>query len=155
MKREVKFRVWSKHFNQWMNHCGAIDCYGRAVSLYVKKDESQITPMWKQFPDDDITIQQFTELKDKNGKEIYEGDIVKTIYSDENLIGEVIFHSETCMFRIKTKTSLLPVVTLRVKENQESNLIQVAEEVVGNIFENPEMIIETAAERSSLSRKPR
>lgn len=119
MSRPIKFRVWIK----------------KEQSFHLLNDLYWFEENYVySFDDSDFIFQQFTGLQDKNGTDIYEGDIVKTIYSDDHHIGEIIFHSETCMFRIKTKSSLLPVVTLRVKDNQDSNLMQVAEEVVGNIF---------------------
>lgn len=133
--REIKFRIWSRHFNQWMNHCGAIDCCGRVVSLYVKKDGTQITPMWTQFPDDDITIQQFTGLKDKNGKEIYEGDVIqynrRSSYDGINF--EVKWNEDNWGWVLVSKNKDY-LVNERTPEGNRYSFV----EVVGNVFENPE-----------------
>ena len=90
----------------------------------------------------DCIIQQYTSLKDKNEKEIYEGDIVETIYADENHIGEIIFDINTCAYRIKTKQNLLPIITYRFDENYNpKGFLQVVTLIVGNIFENSDLII--------------
>jgi len=122
MNREIKFRIWDEKYNAWDVS---------PIMLYPAKT------VIKQ----GRVIQQFTGLKDKNGKEIYEGDIVNTIYpNDPPLnIGDVIFYKETCAFRIKTIKQLLPIVTLRFVDDKPQGLLQVADEVVGNIFENPEL----------------
>jgi len=80
------------------------------------------------------------ELKDKNDKEIYEGDIVKTIYIDNDKFGEIIFHAETGAYRVKTKGRLLPIVTCRFIEDKTPYLQPITDEIVGNIFQNPELL---------------
>lgn len=85
--REIKFRVWSKPSNKLYFQLKESPCFGlfegdRAVSIEdVFFYETQ-----------DFEVMQYTGLKDKNGKEIYEGDILKTSYAyEEDYIGIVKF----------------------------------------------------------------
>ena len=116
----MKFRVWDEKANCW-----------DASSLVF-------------YPYEDIlkqgrTIQWYTGVKDRDGKEIYTGDIVETIYSNDphHFIGEVIYHEESCGYRIKAYTQLLPLVTFRYVDNKPVGLLVIADKVVGNIFELP------------------
>jgi uncharacterized phage protein (TIGR01671 family) len=59
--REIKFRAWDKKYNTWFN--------GNVFDLM-----SQVADIKS---DDEFIYQQYTGLKDKNNKEIYEGDICK------------------------------------------------------------------------------
>lgn len=83
---------------------------------------------------DEKTIEQFTGLKDKNGKEIYEGDIIKgkSTKNDEEYIGTVEYNEIGYWIfykRLSTKTKVsISFYTI-------TNI-----EVIGNIYENPELI---------------
>ena len=116
----MKYRAWDEKYNCWDKS---------SLLIYPNED----------FKKQGRTIQWSTGLKDKNNKEIYQGDIVNTIYPNDAYlhIGEVIYHTETCSFRIKTIKQLLPIVILRSVDDKPEELLQVADEVVGNVFELP------------------
>jgi len=118
--REIKFRVWDSIYST-MTY-GNID-----VRAYL--DRNGISR-------NSYILNQFTGLKDKNGKEIYEGDIVSFIVSDENrhtfdMIGEVDF--EEFEYVVYTNEDKWPCVSFHVIELK--NL-----EIIGNVYQNPELL---------------
>lgn len=79
---------------------------------------------------DENTVGQFTGLHDKNGKEIYEGDICSTYNIDEpsNLVDTVVFHDGSFVFQNDYKLSI------EIRGFKKDYI-----EVIGNIHENPEL----------------
>lgn len=108
--REIKFRAWCKLdeiLYDWER---------------VKKEFTL-----EYFDDRGLIFQQYTGLKDKNGVEIYEGDIVNHYWSNE--VGESFCH----------KTVIKNPFDYKANEAMYFNYCD-GLEVIGNIYENPELL---------------
>lgn len=118
-QREIKFRLWDTQFNRMMFP------YAIALVDYTENGTKQYhdvhyTNMNMCMDPEDGILMQYTGLKDKNGKEIYEGDIVLYCFRKTLFEAEVKF--------IEGRFS--PVSGLH-SDNYE---------VIGNIYENPELV---------------
>jgi len=90
----------------------------------------------------DYKIMQYTGLKDRNGKEIYEGDILK---GEDGKINVVIWYNKLSGYILGTwlkegKQKKLDVTTLEEKIIDCTYFISEEDEIIGNICENPELI---------------
>lgn len=116
--REIKFRAWDVDN---MSYSGTIG------SPAFNEWHELLSPA-------DMPIMQFTGLKDKNDKEIYEGDIVK---SENGRFWEIEF--DTGSFGAARKTVDLKAVSDWISCSsiafEDLNF-----EVIGNIYENPELL---------------
>lgn len=82
-----------------------------------------------------VKLMQSTGLKDKNGKEIFEGDILAVETDDETLNVNVFWDEEHALFMFESK-----------QYNEKEALAELLEdcsypfEIIGNIYENPELL---------------
>jgi uncharacterized phage protein (TIGR01671 family) len=125
--REIKFRVWDKKYNSYSEEPYYRLLLSKNGQVYNSENDE-----WHKI-DGRYVIQQFTGLTDKNGKEIYEGDIVESekwvsIGKYERCIG--IIEYQYCSFTIDC-----------IKEWSGSNAVLNGNAtVIGNIYENPNLL---------------
>ena len=123
--REIKFRAWVKDYEA--NKYRMIDWF-----LDFFSDMSPVTNYGGEFPDkdnSDIILMQYTGLKDKNGKEIYEGDFIG--WPGTGLHYEIEF--EDGAFKIAHSGTVYEWICFYKRRGEEV-------EIVGNIYENPELL---------------
>ena len=122
-----KFRVWMKSL-KWMCDVTNISFDSKFVDICQQGDTERYTEMSVEF--DEITLMQSTGLHDKNGKEIFEGDIVKMakdVYSEPTYY-EVVRHYGGA-YRLESK-----------QHGCELWLRHTDCEVVGNVYENRNLL---------------
>lgn len=116
--REIKFKiVWNGKMYTGTEWWG--DCYTENGVVELPQEE-------------DVIYLQFTGLKDKNGKEIYEGDIIQQDWSkpvEERNCGIVRYDEEECMFLIDYPSGGGSIMNHSTLKN----------EVIGNAYDSPEL----------------
>lgn len=128
MSREIKFRAWLKEDKKMVN-VETMDFTDKSIQ-YLKRSEIINAYILRRESFDDVELMQYTGLKDKNGKEIYEGDIV-VLNNIEN--------DNMCIVRYEHSSYRLEGWSLREDlSNVEDRFL----EVVGNIYENKNLLEE-------------
>jgi len=110
--RQIKFRVWDKNERDWMSGWRAKN----------NQEWFNLLNIWDNYAKEEVVVEQFTGLLDKNGVEIYEGDIC------DWCSGRVIDYVE---LKKNEGWKMRDLYNLDWWENAE---------VIGNIHENPELL---------------
>jgi hypothetical protein len=116
-KREIKFRAWS-------DITKTMSPNAMTISVWIEFWAENADKMLLRLSLSQITWLAWTGLKDKNGKEIYEGDIMQFEWDDEANITE-----QSMRFEVKCHNmgNVEPYDMVRGK-------------VIGNIYENPKLL---------------
>ncbi len=125
--RQIKFRSFVKECNPSKE----------AATMVYSDRVGGVSVLFRDFEDD--PIMQFTGLKDKNGVEIYEGDIVKMFYQDWLDKTEVIKFKDGT-FGYGGEFHFSPFHCLAQDMRDARYHFSHAFEVIGNIYQNPEML---------------
>lgn len=137
--REIKFRAWDKNKNRMLSHSDlyAMDCSTDYPFLALIK--GYYANSGARFLDgiDPVTM-QYTGLEDKNGKEIYEGDIV--FIKQTNVVDKYVPNNTRATIKFSKGAFVLDCdiefpVNLDLYYNTYEEF-----EVIGNIYENPELL---------------
>jgi uncharacterized phage protein (TIGR01671 family) len=137
--RDIKFRTWdteNKEFSEWTNRDPFFSTSHGQIFFWEKtreEDGSYGGDIILEDLKDRFVLQQFTGLKDKNNKEIYEGDIVEVdLESGDKGITQVRY--ENAEFNVFPWGNLYWVTLGGIT-------------VIGNIFENPELLLDKELQR--------
>ena len=128
--REIKFRAWHKHFKQMSN---TIMCLGDSYFGFPNRRELKY---WLRA--EEMEVMQFTGLEDRNGKGIWEGDVIH-------------FRGWDFLIKVGFDPSITTIGFFYVRKAKDKETavefkggidFLAGGEVIGNIYENPEFLME-------------
>lgn len=138
--REILFRGKRKDTGEWV-----YGCFGQHTSLdafIIDRPYPTAAGDWSAlgfFEVEPNTVGQYTGLSDKNGKRIFEGDVVAQSWYDhdepiDDIFGEVVYCTRDCSF------SVLNTEKKAMEQLGQCNAFYWEIEVIGNIHDNPELL---------------
>ena len=122
--REIKFRAWHIPTKKMFD----VYSWGKHIIFEISDDGVGTSPTLPAERDDCI-LMQYTGLKDRNGKDIYEGDILemRNVGWKYTLVK---FHNGKFAFYTTETNYLIPMIGQYWEEGK----------IIGNIYENPELL---------------
>ena len=137
MSREHKYRAWDEEEGIYLNpEYFYITGEGRAFTC--QQGRISITNRYQLMPTGRYTIEEYTGLKDKYGKKIYKGDIIRYIskYLEHPVDFEVVYYNGCYAQRhLDTKMEDMPEEATDAIYRYWNQL-----KVIGDIHENPELL---------------
>lgn len=124
--REIKFRAWEKTSESMVYDVQNVS-RKRIIGESACESFQEVVDSWE------YETMQYTGLKDKNGKEIYEGDVVEYLDGEFSFIAKVAWSDWMWYLEgINPKESFM---FDDVADNETADV-----EIIGNIYENPELL---------------
>jgi hypothetical protein len=125
MMKKIKFRAFFK-IDEQIYEVASIDFLNKEVTLWDKETAVNFEASFE-----DIELLQYTGANDKRGVEIYEGDIVKFVsrLDDSKRMGTVRYWAGDAAFLIECEREIFFLFHDALNR-----------EVIGNIYENPEIL---------------
>jgi len=136
MKKEIKFRAWHIELKRWIN------LNGFDIAFKGCNNEGEVYEIYEQgnlntFAKEDVQLMQFTGLKDKNGVEIYEGDVLDLFNSKI----QIEFFTGAFGYWVNKGESMGYFISLNSNSNIEISHSYICKyQIIGNIHENPELL---------------
>ena len=132
--REIGYRAWLKEEKRFIYPKLILNDFGSVVEVaYNDIDISSDKIIEHRLIIEDVVLEQFTGLRDKNGKKIYEGDLIKeVIYGRKFVIWEVRYCQDDCCFELHRIRGAYFGDSLLGGGSQY--------EVIGNIHENKDLL---------------
>lgn len=141
--RELKFRIWikdeSRFYDESDDESYLIVPNGNVICESGTYEEDGMLFKDTTNQTSNVIVEQYTGLKDKNGREIYENDIVKytaEIANNKGSTYRVEYYNEWGMYDLE------PLEDNVDTGGFNENLLETYYEVIGNIHENPELLEE-------------
>ena len=140
--REIKFRAWDKKTKQMIftgfHLMGEVMAFNQIEGYIFKHMEGASSSLERW---NDIETMQYTGLKDKNGKQIYEGDIVRLCEEGNFDISVVVFYPHQASFMFRWASCWKDEDDfMHADYPSQLHPDRVSREVIGNIWENPELL---------------
>lgn len=123
--REILFRGKRKDNGEWV--------YGDLVHWWGKHNTKHDIQIYNNVHRVNVipeSVSEFTGLTDKNGKKIFEGDIIKNEYGDGKYYFKIVYGEKTLSWKVQNKYGMFGRLC-----NVIGNM-----EVIGNIHDNPELL---------------
>ena len=150
MNREILFRGKRVSNGNWIEGYFVLLAINEGLkhAIHTGTDEGRFI-LFEVIPD---TVGQFTGLCDKNGKKIFEGDILKATYTEQrqyqgisyqdehSCVEEVIYNEKSACFMLKIMCEDVPLYRPLHNFGSLANIKEL--EVIGNIYDNPELLEE-------------